>query len=83
MSIFIKGYTKESFCNAICRLPADCRECPVQDIPTPHGRLIDSDKLVRELTPDPWTEMGCPEPEGMEEFCMWLDMADTVLEEEI
>ena len=56
--------------------------CPLVDIPTPHGRLIDEDDLVNRILPDPVAEMGCPDPEGAEQFCMWLDMAETVIEEE-
>ena len=53
--------------------------CPMVEVP-PHGRLIDADALLDELLPDPILECGCPDPEGIEEFCDWIDSAPTVIE---
>ncbi len=41
------------------------------------SRYIDVDELMSQIIPDPILEPGCPEPEGIEEFAMWLDMAET------
>ena len=72
--------------NWICLLrmkfvPADKRPdwCPLVEV-EPHGRLIDADALLDELLPDPILECGCPDPEGIEEFCDWIDSAPTVIE---
>ena len=46
MSVLIKGMVKPDNCEvcpyAFCHLVNDC---PIVDIPTPHGRLIDADAL--------------------------------------
>lgn len=51
-------------------------------IPLPHGRLIDADALISELTIDPVECPGCPEPEYLEEFIDLLEGAPTVVEAE-
>ena len=51
-------------------------------IPLPHGRLIDADALISELTIDPVECPGCPEPEYLEEFIDLLEGAPTVIEAE-
>lgn len=64
MSIIIKGMDKPKDCSYCilankhinglceakyyCRLEADFEHCPLVEIPTPHGRLIDADQITLE-----------------------------------
>lgn len=41
-----KGYTEE------VRKTGRLEECPLIEVPTPHGRLIDADELIERYTPD-------------------------------
>lgn len=48
MSILIKGMEKPEYClvcpYAFCHL--DTRNCPIVEVPTPHGKLKDGDSLI-------------------------------------
>lgn len=48
----INGLCKKKY---YCRLEADFEHCPLVEIPTPHGRLIDRD-AVPEVSADPYEE---------------------------
>lgn len=56
MSVLIKGWTIPkgcADCPTWCKLYLQKREfrhpdCPLIEVPTPHGRLIDADKLTRD-----------------------------------
>lgn len=60
MSILIKGMSKPKTCDD-CIVPLSkcdflqrrADECPIVEIPTPHGRLIDKDELLSHLKKDP------------------------------
>ena len=54
----------------------------MKTIKKPHGRLIDADALIQAMSPDPLLCPGCPEPENMQEFIDWIEMAPTVVEAE-
>lgn len=41
-------------------------------------KLVDADKLIKELTVDPVECPGCPEPEWLEEFVRILEEAEEV-----
>ena len=69
MSILIKGMDMPKDCSYCilankhinglceakyyCRLEADYEHCPLIEIPTPHGRLIDMDELLSHIKKDP------------------------------
>lgn len=44
------------------------------------SRYFNADKLIKELSPDPIAEMGCPEPEWLGEL---IDVLDSVSEEDV
>ena len=48
-------------------------DCPLVEVPTPHGRLIDEDKLMRDIS-------GYHVSDG--KFQHWVDVQPTVIEAE-
>ena len=48
--------------------------CPLVEVPAPHGRLIDADKLMRDISEYHVSE---------EKFQHWVDVQPTVIEAEV
>ena len=83
MSILIKGMKKSQNCftcpfkflNANvfvgCRLP---KNCPLVEVPTPHGRLINADRLKRQVEGRSW--------KARDKFIELIDNAPTIIEAE-
>lgn len=42
---YVNNYSRRSY----CVLGAEQEHCPLVEIPTPHGRLIDGDELISDL----------------------------------
>ena len=57
-------------------------DCPIVELETPHGRLIDADALIESLLVDPVACPGCPEPEDLESLILMLESTATLVEEE-
>lgn len=62
-------------------------DCPLIEIPTPHGRLIDADKLraiLRRWTEDEWNQKASPVSwaYAYEDLIDLIDDAPTILEAE-
>lgn len=62
-------------------------DCPLVEIPTPHGRLIDADKLratLRRWTEDEWNQKASPVSwaYAYEDLIDLIDDTPTILEEE-
>lgn len=61
----------EMFCPLLHRFIADegrRHNCPLGDVPTPHGRLIDADALLKDARK--WVD------------AYWIDMAPTIIKAE-
>ena len=92
MSILIKGMDMPKDCSYCilankhinglceakyyCRLEADYEHCPLIEIPTPHGRLIDGDEFKSWV--DDWYD--CTDIGNIVES--WIDERPTILEAE-
>lgn len=86
MSILIKGMEMPERCGACFLRVGGCKQriymeqrpkyCPLVEIPTPHGRLIDADKLnIHDVSPAyGFCVMGVTEED--------IELADTVIEAE-
>ena len=58
---------------------SECEYCPLVEIPTPHGRLIDADKLKSRLV----LHDNSPEQAQLyANICEWIDLQETVIEAE-
>jgi hypothetical protein len=93
MSIFIKGMEMPAHCGECPIETNECRlwenfvarwerrhpDCPLVEIPTPHGRLIDADKLKDRLV----LHGNSPEQAQLyANICEWIDLQETVIEAE-
>ena len=86
MSVLIRGMEMPERCGACFLRVGGCKQriymeqrpkyCPLVEIPTPHGRLIDADKLnIHYISPvDGFCVMGVTEED--------IELADTVIEAE-
>lgn len=63
---------------AICETRADCKKpsyCPLVEV-KPHGRLIDADALIKQMTKEGWAD-GCGWADALD-----LALAPTIIEAE-
>ena len=86
MSVLIRGMEMPERCGMCFLRVGDCKQriymeqrpkaCPLIEIPTPHGRLIDADELnIHDVSPaDGFCVMGVTEED--------VGLADTVIEAE-
>lgn len=94
MSILIKGMSKPKTCDD-CIVPLSkcdylqkrADNCPLIEIPIPHGRLIDGDELratLRRWTEDEWNQKASPVSwaYAYEDLIDLIDDAPTILEAE-
>lgn len=77
------GYYQYEHCKALGRIFNECRrdidpfaekldDCPLIEIPIPHGRLIDDDKITKEYYKNP----------SYQRLCTILNNAPTIVEAE-
>ena len=85
MGVYIKGMEMPHDCDS-CKVSdiLDCTlwkpmdigerhpECPMMEVPTPHGRLID----VGEITASSWLERNGEEVESLDEFPTVIEAED-------
>ena len=77
----INGLCKKKY---YCRLEADFEHCPLVEIPTPHGRLIDADELRSQMEDALISYRLLPNypTYGDSTAMAYLDLAPTILEAE-
>lgn len=83
MSVLIKGMDMPTDCGK-CFVGdrSICKDgCPIEEVPTPHGRLIDADELIRMAKkwvdhPDPYIS------QRNKDFIYFLEKEDAVIEAE-
>lgn len=51
-------------------------------VPRGHGKLIDADALIRDLSVDPYECPGCPEPEFLQDLINVLESAPSITEDD-
>lgn len=84
MSILIKGMSKPKTCDD-CIVPLSkcdylqkrADDCPIIEIPTPHGRLIDASELIKSYMKGTKTDI-----DDFYDTIDIIDNAPTILEEE-
>lgn len=87
MGVYIKGMKPPENCGMCfykklikCKLHTDCdrrvihHDCPIWEVPEPHGRLIDADAMK--------LSMKCPEnnPELAKVLTGWIEKRPTIIE---
>lgn len=87
MSILIKSMDIPTSCyecplNPLwCSSACDQSECPLVEIPTPHGRLIDADAMTKEI--ERWKDHPNKYIQNRnKDFIFYLSDAETVIESE-
>lgn len=86
MSVLIKGMDMPHNCNECPFNPLWCdvcdqSECPLVDIPTPHGRLIDADTMIKDI--ERWKDHPNQYIKNRnKDFIFYLNDAETVVESE-
>ena len=77
-NLLIKGVDLKTFCIGICPTlcSGDESECPVVELP-PHGRLVDSDKLLIDIMD---RNIDQAQFDDYSEFCHAIHNAPTVIE---
>ena len=87
MSVIVKGMEMPERCGACFLRVGGCKQriymeqrpkyCPLVEIPTPHGRLIDADKLKSRLVLD----NDSNELQRISaDILKWIDIQETVIE---
>lgn len=87
MSILVKGMKMPPncyecplnplWCDGVC----DQNDCPLVEIPTPHGRLIDADTMIKEI--ERWKDHPNQYIRNRnKDFIFYLNDAETVVESE-
>ena len=74
------------FCWAVMRhIPNLCNQrpewCPLIEVPTPHGRLIDADKLIKEYLPENKREEFKMLAQNKDAYFFTVKIANSVIED--
>ena len=70
---YVNNYCRRAFCS----LGADYEHCPLIEIPTPHGRLIDASELIKSYMKGTKTDI-----DDFYDTIDIIDNAPTILESE-
>ena len=88
MSVLIKGMEKPKSCESCpfedfggCMFRVQKEDCPLVEIPTPHGRLIDADAVLLQYNGSILTAQ-CDYAEGLRDAAEDVKTAPTIIEAE-
>ena len=81
---FCNPFTDEPYCRRLMRITPKVtrlKDCPLVEVPTPHGRLIDGDAVLSQYNGSIWTAQ-CDYAEGLRDAAEDIKTAPTIIEAE-